>query len=158
MEFHILVRKYISTFVSIQLLFRWNIQSAIPLILVLCFNTTVVSVELHLEHSWTIIFVLFQYNCCFGGIVQVERNGRRFDFYVSIQLLFRWNDKITQTINKLNYFGFNTTVVSVEWNSRKSKGILYCVSIQLLFRWNNGNDICKEICEARFNTTVVSVE
>ena len=77
------------TTVSIQLLFRWN--SAKP--------------------KNKAYKLLFQYNCCFGGIL------------TSLGVI-------------APMFSFNTTVVSVELNIPVYPIKIKQVSIQLLFRWN----------------------
>ena len=76
----------------------------------LCFNTTIVSVELSFALLSSSI-KRFQYNYCFGGTLQVYY--RLFYKPVSIQLLFRWNLEEMHFL-KLWKTSFNTTIVSVE--------------------------------------------
>ena len=72
------------SFVSIQLLFRWNVNTIYRDNLYMCFNTTVVSVE-----------------CC-----QAFRQAR-LENTVSIQLLFRWNGLNERGLYELTLFQYN---------------------------------------------------
>ena len=93
--------------VSIQLLFRWNStfeegfefkESS--------FNTTVVSVEYAKKVITQDGKILFQYNCCFGGIVKVptvKKTDKKFQYYCCFGGMFLWKFLIYRLILAFQY-------------------------------------------------------
>ena len=77
---------------------------------------------------------MFQYNCCFGGMLRSRKKRGHYN-KVSIQLLFRWNNKKIRKVKLIGQFQYNCCFGGIFNN-------LY-------------NDYTPRDC---FNTTVVSVE
>ena len=141
--------------VSIQLLFRWNMQKIIANDLGSLFQYNCCFGGILLSVLWFNFSFKFQYNCCFGGIKANEKDlqraflfqynccfggmDNRQDLHSSFST-FQYNCCFGGICNKTYYLflliRFNTTVVSVE-----SSGVLYNATPA-----------------TSFNTTVVSVE
>ena len=123
----------LSSWVSIQPLFRWNSKVPLPkYIFKRCFNTTIVSVEQALLLFLQIL--LERFNTTIVSVELSQKNPFQIVSFVSIQPLFRWNPKLMKYLmihTKFQYnhcFGgtyaiilkkrskksFNTTIVSVE--------------------------------------------
>ena len=157
-------------------MFRWNVFSKRLKILLKCFNTTIVSVELvnhyHLLgyflvsiqplFRWnapatipTPLIIWFQYNHCFGGTCKSLS---------STWILFAFNTTIVSVERKFEkddpYFpkSFNTTIVSVELDNGNI--VHYTLNE---FQYNHcfgGTSFFfkSNIFKISFNTTIVSVE